>query len=508
MHSSKKTALFGLLFVLISGNCFALTNEEAIDPLLHAFSIPIQPADTYEEKLGYNLPDGLVERCSQLRVGDQTKVYFRKDRSIRALLKLIEHFHCKVQEQDSPSVQVHLCQKNLVLEKKILGQGKRSVVYALANGNSILKVAKADVGSLLRMTQERDQYPEVLQIAETFKLKVGETTESGGYDESGFFTVKKRLLGETLSAYFFRYKIMTLDENDLSQILIHPDEALSDPNRELIWTELRKFFAASTAHPEIVSDLKSTNFMVTYSDPYKSRVNAIYWADTGKHEIRKSEFYRAPDFSYLSYLENMKRIIQEERDDGVDSISELSFEEIQLNPDYLSVRTLLGNSVRMAEVSKPILNFILSHLYAETFKNGISVLAVLANGSRVATRDRVLELEPDLKEILPLFDDGIIKNSIRNGGITNHSNLSLIVIIDKDTWPETTTALREYSFEVSSRINGVFRLYPLTIRFKTSQPIASDSLLPEDEYYYQQAWEYQRSRKKTLPRSSTVRLDP
>jgi|GEM_PF-6038423 len=237
---------------------------------------------------------------------------------------------------------------------------------------------------------------------------------------------------ETFAEYMFRYKILSAKDN---AIQVREPEFISNLlDLERLWNDMKSQGIQSPlrarvcyASPYRVAPFRIVKDMVVEKsdDLYKDATSVRDYIDRSIHEIRQtlSNGYRAPS---------------------------LTFEQTQTRKDLVERLTLKNERVRICGVTKDIEQHILERLNAYLSQNGLTPQITFFFGSRVMPRTEVIARDPLMEGVMPIADDGVMKNSVRISGLTTVSDLEIMIIF---------SAEKTLAFDSLKAIGKEFRRY-------------------------------------------------
>lgn len=269
--------------------------------------------------------------------------------------------------------------------------------------------------------------------------------------------LEKKSRSESLAEFLFRARVFKLSR-DGKKVLI--DEEWVDNNRE----ELLSLWENWLLMKPLTSPL---NLSITYRDDNMTQIDEVR---SIAPVARGDELLQDLD-SMMAYLKMSLPQIQSELNRGHQPKTK-SFQECQ-EPYSMRRATMAGEELTICEMTKEIETMLMSHLLYTLENYDASLESVLYFGSRVMPRSELIKRQPILKKTLPIHDDGVIKNSVRVGGLTSISDLEIAVLIrSKSTF--SMDDLKTMSKDFRASFAKKFRRFPISIKLIP---------LDEDEIY-------------------------
>ncbi len=272
---------------------------------------------------------------------------------------------------------------------------------------------------------------------------------------------------DSFAEFLLRHLFLWIESNDLTTVRVHrpPGDIESDLNIRRVLAEIRKISSWSSAR------ITPFNIFVQYTDREKTTVSKVFL----KQDIHGDHLAIDPQDSPEKVVIETAGIVSEVLASGRYLIQGTDFTKAQSDSSSVLMENEAGRSLRIFGVDGDFRDFLIDHLRKSLNSIGFEMQEGYFFGSRVMTRDRVLELDPTLEGNLPLTRGKLVKNKIRERGLTNISDLEMLLII-REIKPTSGNAQSKLVDEemrirqiVRTHLNAQTRRFPFGLKIMIDQ---------------------------------------
>ncbi|MBX2986869.1 MAG: hypothetical protein KF802_03140 [Bdellovibrionaceae bacterium] len=367
----------------------------------------------------------------------------------------------RLQQSPASSAHLEINGRDFRLKLPALGEGARGVVYAIEGTDEVLKLPKGTPRDFLVLAEEADGAAR-WDKARRDSRATYQVLEHRFTHPAGFYSVKKRVEGETLAEFFFRYRVYSLDGQSGEAIIsrLAKDVLTHDARVRQVMKATMEMIRAIQQDPSIGLSLSPHNIMVSYADDSRSQVKAVTLIDVGLGP-RAGRRYR--DFTHeMQYLEEGLSSVNMDMRLGRDHLKKRTFHQVQEDRRQLKGVNVAGRELRVAGLTSEVHTLLMGTI-AEVLRRrpGLSLRGGFFYGSRVMPRS---EVNAQSGTQMPVADDGVQKNSVREGGLTTISDLETLVLLDAPrelSYDELNDIRTEFRQKFTARFMG----FPIGIRF-------------------------------------------
>lgn len=304
------------------------------------------------------------------------------------------------------------------------------------------------------------QEPLALTTESTFKnatVSVAQPIYANG-QLLGYGRDRKNL--ESVAEYMLRQLILHINHKNLTEVLFdrNLDEASKEKNQ-------LKIFRAIQEIRQSHLPANSFNTFVRYKDAHKTEIAEIVY----ELPISK-QAAEAPPKDIPAMIGEIAQEISRTLKSGHYPLKTISYRDVQKNHQNILRPNMAGRNVRVAGVDQNYEDFILKNVQQDLAKKGFELVEAYYFGSRVMTRVELLKIEPAMSENLSLKKGQIPKNVVREGGLTNTSDLELFLVVKPlSTQPDIALdILDEFQLDLRDQIraelNKISREYSLGMK--------------------------------------------
>lgn len=249
---------------------------------------------------------------------------------------------------------------------------------------------------------------------------------------------------ESLLEFFFRYKILQPDktntkaEIDRSKLLSHKKQL------NFIW---KKIATENIQSPLLIGVCYQTPAAVNIIDIIRlSNQKDEYYSDT-----KNMEDYLLKATKEASMLLNM----------GDHTIS-IKFDQVQKLKLPQTI-TLTGEKVRVCGVTDTVKDLIMNTVFNVLEMYQLEPITFFYFGSRVMPRSELIKHSPSLSDIMPIYDNGVSKDSVRIGGLTKISDLELLAFV-KSKEKLSAKQLKIINQDFKTKVARKFMQFPVSLK--------------------------------------------
>lgn len=263
---------------------------------------------------------------------------------------------------------------------------------------------------------------------------------------------------ESLLEYFFRHRLLRerVDANTHAKIVWLEEESKI---KGLMHGESGENLRAIERLVVHNSGVKPESVWLSYDDEFCSRMVAIEQdsssALAGGEPGKKVE-------SLFQYLAQLRDTLTQSQAYLRLPSTQLTYDEIQQHDEWVEVNNLLGEKIKLADVTPASFNFVLEQALTYYASHGAKILNLLFFGSRVMTRPEVVKRQPHLVELLPIEDNGVVKDLVRLQGV-KISNWQIRFVYDRLSYPFGDLLIEKSMYrELRQRMNSRFGNFPVS----------------------------------------------
>lgn len=228
---------------------------------------------------------------------------------------------------------------------------------------------------------------------------------------------------DSAAEFLMRHLALQINAKDMTTVELDRTtlDISSDPNIRILFEFYQKILNDSGGL-YLVSPF---NVFVQYSNSEKTRIDRIF-VDPSMPII---EPLRVHWQSQLEMVQEIGHQISRVLKTGQYKIHVSYFDKSQKNLTYLLRTNEEGRSVRVVGVDQNFEQFLLQKIKVSVADMHYELKDAYYFGSRVMTRDKIIELNPEIAQKFPVQKGMLVKNSVRERGLTNISDLELFLVV-------------------------------------------------------------------------------
>jgi predicted nucleotidyltransferase len=290
-----------------------------------------------------------------------------------------------------------------------------------------------------------------VQVHPPLKVDVG--------SDVGYLRDRREL--ESVAEYLLRHLILHIDSKDLTSVSFDRDihQVALEENQKKIWEAYRELTVRGI-------EGSALNLFVQYADPEMTKIAQIIYEPTPQNPNKTITAAR----SIPEMVELFSKEISEVLKSGFFPYKGTLFADVQKNETYVSRKNVAGRELRIAGVTESYEEFLTQNIRTELKSFGYELVEAYFFGSRVITRDVLLQIDPSLAGNLGLNKGKLVKNQVRDGGLTSVSDMEIFLVVKplKKIEPLSESAQDKKQLELRDQLrdslNRLTRRYSLGMK--------------------------------------------
>ena len=273
--------LVKLLFVLLLSISFALANPYAIfnDPIEKIENARGELADLLFNKVGVS-PDKIAQLTIPKGTLPELKIN-GKLVPVPSTVEELETFTEKVLRRldkiDGKYATLSIDGIDYKLHLPALGQGERGIVFAIGDGNKVIKLPKPGVVNLMTLKDEAVDYEYWYSQSQKRDFHVPKREQN---NRLGLFAISETVHGEALTTSLVDFDIVNIESGKA----IYNEKAfsqLSKSNQDKLSKAILSMVKAMEENPNMAVSLAPNNIYVVYTDASKKVIDYVSLIDIG-----------------------------------------------------------------------------------------------------------------------------------------------------------------------------------------------------------------------------------
>lgn len=266
---------------------------------------------------------------------------------------------------------------------------------------------------------------------------------------------------ESVAEYLLRHLILHIDTKDLTSVTFdrNIEEVATEANQKKIWNAYRELKARGI-------EANAFNLFVRYADTEMTRISEVIYELTPQNPNARSTIAKSIPEMIGIFSNEISEVLKS----GYFPYKTSLFAENQKNEAYVSRKNVAGRDLRIAGVDENYEKFLTQSIRSELKILGYDLAEAYFFGSRVITRDVLLQVDPSLAGNLDVAKGKLVKNHVREGGLTSVSDMEIFLVVKPLTKTKSLSETAQDALQLELRdqlrdsLNKLTRRYSLGMK--------------------------------------------